>query len=211
MEAQHLLPLTTILLLGAFHGINPGMGWLFAVALGMQERRLGAVWRALIPLTLGHALAIAVVVLAAVAAGAAAPVSSLKLPVALTLGGLGIYRLIHHRHATGGGMRLSIWGLTAWSFLMATCHGAGLMVVPVFLGLAASTQGASCHAVASANAATAATATLVHGAGYIVVTAATAWLVFRKLGVGILRKAWFNIDLMWAIALIVTGILTVAA
>ena len=71
METQHLLPLTTILLLGAFHGINPGMGWLFAVALGMQERRLGAVWRALIPLTLGHALAIAAVVLVAVAAGAA--------------------------------------------------------------------------------------------------------------------------------------------
>jgi len=82
VETQHLLPLTTILLLGAFHGINPGMGWLFAVALGMQERRLGAVWRALIPLTLGHALAIAVVVLVAVAAGVALPVASLKLPVA---------------------------------------------------------------------------------------------------------------------------------
>ena len=96
--SSNLLPLTTILLLGAFHGINPGMGWLFAVALGMQERRLGAVWRALIPLTLGHALAIAVVVLVAVAAGAAVPVSSLKLPVAVTLGALGVYRLIRHRH-----------------------------------------------------------------------------------------------------------------
>jgi hypothetical protein len=207
MEAQHLLPLTTILLLGAFHGINPGMGWLFAVALGMQERRLGAVWRALIPLTLGHALAIAVVVLAAVAVGAAAPVSSLKLPVAMTLGALGIYRLIRHRHVTGSGMRVSMWGLTAWSFLMATCHGAGLMVLPVFLGMAAPAQGASCHASSS----NAVTATLAHGAGYLVVTAAVAWLVFRKVGVGILRKAWFNLDLMWAIALIITGILTVAA
>ena len=213
MEAQHLLPLTTILLLGAFHGINPGMGWLFAVALGMQERRVGAVWRALIPLTLGHALAIAVVVLAAVAVGTAAPVSSLKLPVAVTLGALGIYRLIRHRHVTGVSMRVSMWGLTVWSFLMATCHGAGLMVLPVFLGMATPDQGASCHAsvAASANAATAATATLAHGAGYLVVTAAAAWLVFRKLGVGILRKAWFNIDLMWAIALIITGILTVTA
>jgi hypothetical protein len=213
MEAHHLLPLTTILLLGAFHGINPGMGWLFAVALGMQERRLGAVWRALIPLTLGHALAIAAVVLMGVAAGAAAPVSSLKLPAAFMLGALGIYRMIRHHHITGGGMRVSMWGLTAWSFLMATCHGAGLMVLPVFLGMAAPAQGASCHAAvaASANAATAATATLAHGAGYLVVTGAAAWLVFRKLGVGILRKAWFNIDLMWAIALIVTGILTVAA
>jgi hypothetical protein len=87
------------------------------------------------------------------------------------------------------------------------------MVLPVFLGMAAPAQGASCHAAmtASANAATAATATLAHGAGYLVVTAAAAWLVFRKVGVGILRKAWFNIDLMWAIALIITGILTVAA
>jgi len=209
MEVQHLLPLATILLLGAFHGVNPGMGWLFAVALGMQERRLGAVWRALIPLTLGHALAIAAVVLVAVAAGVAVPVGSLKFPVAVTLGALGVYRLIRHRHVTGGGMRVGMWRLTAWSFLMATCHGAGLMVLPVFLGMATPAQAASCHAagVASANVAT---VTLLHGAGYLVATAATAWLVFRRLGVGVLRKAWFNLDLVWAIALIGTGILTVA-
>ncbi|MDD1748537.1 MAG: hypothetical protein LUO89_01550 [Methanothrix sp.] len=211
METQHLVPLTTILLLGAFHGINPGMGWLFAVALGMQERRLSAVWRALIPLTLGHALAIAAVVLVAVAAGVAAPVASLKIPVAVTLGALGVYRLIRHRHFTGGGMRVGMGGLTVWSFLMATCHGAGLMVLPVFLGMAAPTQGASCHmAAASTNVATAATATLLHGAGYLIVTAAAAWVVFTKLGLGVLRKAWFNLDLVWAAALITTGVLTVA-
>jgi hypothetical protein len=211
MEVQNVLPLATILALGAFHGVNPGMGWLFAVALGMQERRLGAVWRALIPLTLGHALAIGVAVLIAVAAGVAVPVASLKIPVAVTLGALGVYRLIRHRHFTGAGMRVGMGGLTAWSFLMATCHGAGLMVLPVFLGIAATTQGASCHSSAaiSANAMTAATATLVHGAGYLIVTAVAAWLVFQKFGVGILRKAWFNLDLIWAAALIATGILTV--
>src|SRR5262245_42322327 len=106
------MPLTTILLLGAFHGINPGMGWLFAVALGMQERRPGAVWRALIPLTLGHGLAIGAAVLIAVAAGVAAPAASLKLPVAITLGALGVYRLVRHSHFTGGGMRVGTWGLT---------------------------------------------------------------------------------------------------
>ena len=84
-------------------GSIPGMGWLFAVALGMQERRLGAVWRALIPLTLGHALAIAAAVLVAVAAGAAAAGRLLELPVAATLGALGVYRLIRHRHFSGGG------------------------------------------------------------------------------------------------------------
>jgi len=212
METPHLIPLTTILLLGAFHGINPGMGWLFAVALGMQERRLAAVWRALIPLTLGHGLAIAAAVLVAVAAGVAVPASSLKAPVAMTLGALGVYRLIRHSHFTGGGMRVGMGGLTAWSFLMATCHGAGLMVLPVFLGMAAPAQSASCHVpgAASTNAATAATATLVHGAGYLIVTAAASWLVFAKFGVGLLRKAWFNLDLIWAVALIATGVLTVA-
>jgi hypothetical protein len=212
MEIQHLLPLMTILLLGAFHGINPGMGWLFAVALGMQERRQQAVWRALIPLTLGHGLAIGVVVLIAVAAGVAVPSSSLKLPVALTLAVLGIYRLVRHSHFTGGGMRVGLGGLTVWSFLMATCHGAGLMVLPVFLSMTLPVQGASCHvpAAAATNALTAITATLVHGAGYLIVTAAAAWVVFTKVGVGILRKAWFNLDLVWAVALIATGILTFA-
>jgi hypothetical protein len=213
MEVQHVFSLTTIMLLGAFHGINPGMGWLFAVALGMQERRLGAVWRALIPLTLGHALAIAAAVLVAVAAGAALPVASLRLPVAATLGALGVYRLIRHRHFSGGGMRVGMGGLTTWSFLMATCHGAGLMVLPVFLGMTAPVHGGSCHAagLVSANASAAAAATVVHGAGYLIVTAAVAWAVFTKIGVGILRRAWFNLDLIWAIALIGTGILTVAA
>src|SRR5215469_9274811 len=210
MHFPHVLPLITILLLGAFHGINPGMGWLFAVALGMQERRLAAVWRALIPLTLGHALAIAMVILVAVAAGVAAPTASLKLPVAVTLGALGIYRLFRHGHFTGGGMRVGMGGLTVWSFLMATCHGAGLMVLPVFLGMAAPAHGASCHAAgaASASAASAATATLAHGVGYLLVTAVVAWLVFEKVGVGILRKAWFNLDLVWAVVLIATGVLT---
>jgi len=213
MEVPHLLPLTTILLLGAFHGINPGMGWLFAVALGMQERRLGAVWKALVPLTLGHSLAIAAAVLLVVAAGAAVPVSSLKVPVAVTLGVLGVYRLIRHRHFSGGGMRVGMGRLTTWSFLMATCHGAGLMVLPVFFGMAAPAHAGSCHVsgLVSVNAATAAAATVAHGAGYLIVTAVAAWAVFTKIGVGMLRRTWFNLDLIWAIALIGTGILTVAA
>ena len=212
MDTQHLWPLITILLLGAFHGVNPGMGWLFAVALGMQEKRVGAVWRALIPLTLGHALAIAAVVSIAVAAGVVVPAASLKLPVALTLVALGAHRLIRHSHFDGGGMTVGMGGLTAWSFLMATCGGAGLMVHPVFLGMAAPAQGSSCHGAgaASGGAAAALTATLAHGAGYLMVTAAAAWIVFTRVGIGILRKAWFNVDLIWAAALIATGILTVA-
>jgi hypothetical protein len=136
----------------------------------------------------------------------------LKLPVAVTLGAMGVYRLVRHSHFTGVGMRVGMGGLTVWSFLMATCHGAGLMVLPVFLGMAAPVEGASCHVpgAASPSAAAAVAATLVHGAGYLIVTAAVAWLVFTKVGVGILRKAWFNLDLIWAVALIATGVLTVA-
>jgi hypothetical protein len=211
METHHWLPLITILLLGAFHGVNPGMGWLFAVALGMQERRQGAVWRAMIPLTLGHGMAIGAVILIALAAGVAVPAASLKIPVAVTLAVLGVHRLVRHSHFTGGGMRVGIRGLTVWSFLMATCHGAGLMVLPAFLGMTAAVRGASCHAPASASAGAsiAVAATLVHAAGYLIVTAAAAWVVFTRLGVGLLRKTWFNLDLIWAVALIATGVLTV--
>ena len=199
--------------LGAFHGINPGMGWLFAVALGMQERRRGAVIRALVPLGVGHALAVAGAVGVAIAIGFAIPLSWLRWPIAGVLVLFGILRFVRHRHARWAGMRVGMFGLTAWSFLMATCHGAGLMVLPVFLGMVATAQGASCHVAAAptTNAVTALTATLVHGAGYLLVTAAVAWVVYTKVGVAVLRKAWFNLDLIWAVALIATGILTVAA
>jgi hypothetical protein len=166
----------------------------------------------LIPLTLGHGLAIGAVVLIAAAAGVVIPAVALKVPVVVTLAALGVYRLIRHSHFSGGGMRVGMGGLTLWSFLMATCHGAGLMVLPVFLGMTVPAQGAGCHAAGavSANAATAAAATLVHGMGYLAVTAVAAWVVFAKLGVGILRTTWFNLDLIWAVALIASGVLTVA-
>jgi hypothetical protein len=198
---------TALLLLGAFHGINPGMGWLFAVALGMQEHRRGAVWRALGPLTLGHLLAIAAAILVAVLAGVALPANLVKYPVAALLIGLGALRLLRCRHPRLGGMRVGMARLMAWSFLMATAHGAGLMVLPVFLGMAMP-AGAACHAADGAWTGLAATA--VHGAGYLLVTAAIAWIVFEKFGLALLRKAWINLDVIWAAALVVTGALTLA-
>src|SRR5262249_46757770 len=122
-----------LLILGAFHGINPGMGWLFAVALGMQENRSSAVWKALLPLAFGHTLAIAVAVAVAIAAGTAIPFSTLRWPIAGVLVALGIRRLIRHRHPRWGSMRIGTAGLAIWSFLVATAHGAGLMVLPVLL------------------------------------------------------------------------------
>jgi hypothetical protein len=198
-----------LIALGAFHGINPGMGWLFAVALGMQERRRGAVLRALVPLCAGHALAVAFAVGAALAIGFVIPLGWLRWPIAGVLVSLGALRLLRHRHPRWVGMRVSMGGLTVWSFLMATAHGAGLMVVPVFMGMSMSGAEHSHHMpAAGAGAGAAFFATGVHAAGYLAVTAFVAVLVFEKLGVGILRRAWFNLDLIWSAALVATGTLT---
>ena len=196
--------------LGAFHGINPGMGWLFAVALGMQERRRGAVVRALVPLAAGHALAVAGAVGAALAVGAVIPLGWLRWPVAGVLVSLGVLRFFRHRHPRWAGMRVSMSGLAVWSFLMATAHGAGLMVVPVFVGMSMTDESGHMHHMAATRdgAGTALLATGLHALGYLAVTAFIAVLVFEKLGVGILRRAWLNLDLIWAAALIATGTLT---
>lgn len=196
--------------LGAFHGINPGMGWLFAVALGMQERRRGAVVRALGPLAVGHALAVAGAVGAALAIGAVIPLAWLRWPIAGVLVSLGALRFFRHRHPRWAGMRVSLTGLTVWSFLMATAHGAGLMVVPVFVSMSMTDRDGHMHHMAAtrAGAGTALLATGLHALGYLAVTAFIAVLVFEKLGVGVLRRAWLNLDLIWAAALMATGTLT---
>src|SRR5690349_11732935 len=133
--------------LGAAHGINPGMGWLFAVARGMQEGRARAVWRALSPLAAGHALAIGAAVGAAMALGQMVPAELLRWIVGLSLVTLGGTRLLRHRHPRYGGMQVGFRELTTWSFLMATAHGAGLMVLP-FLpkGVTAAAPSARGHA-----------------------------------------------------------------
>jgi hypothetical protein len=199
-----------LLALGAFHGINPGMGWLFAVALGMQERRRGAVLRALVPLGVGHALAVAGAVGAAFAIGTVIPIGWLRWPTAGVLISLGMLRFFRHRHPRWASMRVSMSGLTLWSFLMATAHGAGLMVVPMFLGMTMAGDAGHMHHTmpASVGAGAALVATGLHAAGYLAVTAFIAVLVFEKLGVGLLRRAWFNLDLIWAAALLATGALT---
>jgi hypothetical protein len=211
MTSEMTASWAVLLALGAFHGINPGMGWLFAVALGMQERRRGAVLRALLPLGAGHALAVAAAVGVALAIGAVVPIAWLRWPTAGVLASLGVLRAFRHRHPRWAGMRVGMGGLTLWSFLMATAHGAGLMVVPVFVGMTMAEGGGHMHHMpaASTGAGTALVATGLHALGYLAVTALIAVLVFEKLGVGMLRRAWFNLDLIWAATLVATGVLTV--
>jgi hypothetical protein len=190
---------STLFLLGAYHGINPGMGWLFAVARGMQEHRTRAVAWSLPPIALGHALAIGVVVLIAELAQVALPMPYIRVGVAVTLVGLGVFKLIGRRHLRWGGMQVGFRDLTIWSFLMASAHGAGLMVLPVVLA------GPHAHHLAAAHGVSGIWATLIHTLGYFTVTAAAALLVYRKFGLAMLRRSWFNLDLIWAIALLVTG------
>src|SRR5207248_5069634 len=121
------------LLLGAYHGLNPGMGWLFAVALGMQEQKGSTVIRSLIPIALGHALAIGGAVLLAAFLGMTLPLVVIRSFVAAVLIGLGIYCLLRHQHPRWVRMQVRFRDLTLWSFLMARAHAAGLMVVPVLL------------------------------------------------------------------------------
>ena len=202
------LPWMVLLALGAFHGINPGMGWLFAVALGMQERSRRAVWRSLLPLGAGHALAVAAAILVAVLAGVIMPMRFLRWAVAVALIVFAVARMIRHRHPRWASMRVGPGRLTLWSFLMASAHGAGLMVVPVFLNMTTVAANVGHHSMPDMQASTAVLATLLHAAGYLVVTAVIAVLVFEKLGVAMLRKAWFNLDLLWAGALAATGVVT---
>ena len=201
-----------MLLLGAYHGINPGMGWLFAVALGMQQQKASAVARSLVPIAIGHAAAIGGVVLAAALLGRALPLAAIRYLVAAVLIGLGIHRLVRHRHPRWVRMRVGFRDLVVWSFLMASAHGAGLMVLPVLLG--SSTVQAADH-IAGHNHASAVTsplaglvATGVHTIGYLAATGIIAWVVYRKFGLALLRTAWFNLDVVWAAALVVTGLVT---
>jgi hypothetical protein len=210
-----LWPMLLMLLLGAYHGINPGMGWLFAVALGMQEQKGTTVVKSLIPITLGHALAVGSVLAAALFLGSSLPLLIIRSFVAAILVGLGIFYLVRHRHPRWVRMQVGFRDLVVWSFLMATAHGAGLMLVPVLLGTSTTKAFAQMPGHNQVNHFTAATspmaglaATLLHTAGYLTVTGLIAWTVYRKVGLAVLRKTWFNMDLVWAVALVATGLLT---
>jgi len=222
MTTVEIWPWVALLLLGAVHGVNPGMGWLFAVALGLQEKKGRAVWRALPPLALGHALAIGVAVGVAAVAGRAIPVGALKWVVAAVLLGFGAYRLVRHGHFRYGGMRVGLRDLTIWSFLMASAHGAGLMVLPIVLGHGfappagathvnaghAANAGAAVLAGPPADATLALATAAVHTLGYLLVAGGLALLVYEKFGLRLLRASWINLDLVWALALIATALLT---
>jgi hypothetical protein len=204
-----------LMLLGAYHGINPGMGWLFAVALGMQQGSARGVWRAIPPIALGHLLAVGAVLAIGAAAQIVVPLATLKISVAAILVAIGAYRLWRHRHPVYGGMQVGFRDLTIWSFLMASAHGAGFMVLPLVMGMAADV-GAAAHDHAHVSAAVRTTswplaALAVHSAAYLAVMAFAAWIVYARIGLAVLRTAWFNLDWLWACILVLSGFVVLIA
>ncbi len=204
---------TALVGLGAFHGVNPAMGWLFAVALGLQERSRAAVLRSLLPIALGHAISIAVVVAALWALHALVDPAVLTTGAAVVLIAFGASRLVR-RHKARVGMRVGFGDLTLWSFLMATAHGAGLMLVPVLLQLPMGhqdTAGSHTHfRMVTAGLDTiggAMTAVGIHTIAMLVVTGVIAIVVFEWIGLAFLRRGWVNVNLLWSLALIGAGVI----
>ena len=203
-----------VVLLGVWHGVNPGMGWLFAVALGLQYKERRAVWRAFPPLALGHALAVAGALLIAVSLEVVVPVSVLRWVVGMILVGFGVSKFVSSRHPRYGGMLVNARQLTVWSALMAAAHGAGLMVVPfVITGTSQDLTGGP-HAghlaavVTGLGAEAAVMATMFHTVGYLSTACLVAFLVYEYLGVSVIRRWWVNLDRIWAGTLTATGVLT---
>jgi hypothetical protein len=212
--------LAALVLLGVFHGVNPGMGWLFAVSTGMQERSRRGLITSLPFIALGHGASVAL------AATVVAVTDSVVAPkVVVLVGGavllaFGLRQVLSSRHLRWAGMRLGRWQLAGWSFVMSTAHGAGLMLLPVILmsgpaqpghGMAGMPGMAGVSGTADRvgqAALTGLTAAGVHAVAMIATTGVVALLVYQVLGLGVLRTAWVNLDRVWAIALVGAGTAT---
>ncbi|MBN9087065.1 MAG: hypothetical protein J0J01_09170 [Reyranella sp.] len=189
--------------LGAFHGLNPAMGWLFSVALGLHRGSRRVVWLSLLPIGLGHALSVASVALLFVLAGTLIDGTIVRIAAGITLIAWAIYRWhFRSRHRVRVGLKTGLMGLGLWSFLMATAHGAGLMLWPALMPLCfpsgrAPDSGPLLPAVLGVG---------VHTLAIVAVTATIAITVYEWIGVEILRRAWINLDAIWMLALATAGL-----
>src|SRR2546425_2454168 len=206
-------PWDVLIILGAYHGLNPGMGCLFAVARGLQERRRSAVWESFLPIAIGHEAAIAVIVVLVAGAQFLIAPQALRIVGAVVLLGFALYRLWRkHAHPRGFGMRIGPRGLFGWSFLMSSAHGAGLMLVPILLKLSPHAGGSQDMTLIAYTASFSpwqglAAATL-HTVALLVVMALVAIVVYERFGVGFLHRAWLNVDLLWTVTLLIAGVIT---
>jgi hypothetical protein len=200
--------------LGAFHGVNPAMGWLFAVALGLHRQSLAVVLASLIPIALGHALAVGLVAVAVVLLGWVVPGRAVSVAAGVALIGWAVYHHLYgSRHRVRVGMRTGMAGLGLWSFLMASAHGAGLMLVPILLALGRAGPPArdlADHPTVGGSLPVALAAVGVHTLAMLAVTGLVAVVVYGWVGLAFLRRGWINLDLLWTLALVATGALLLA-
>ncbi|MET0576238.1 MAG: hypothetical protein ABWZ83_10310 [Mesorhizobium sp.] len=195
--------------LGAFHGLNPAMGWLFAVALGLHRKSRKIVLMSLAPIAIGHTVSIAVVAMAVVALGLFVDQRPLEIAAGVLLIGWAIYHMAYgHRHRVRIGMQTGMAGLGVWSFLMASAHGAGLMLVPVLIPLCLSASPTQ-ELTAAGSLPLALAAVGTHMAAMLAVILAIAVSVYEWLGLSFLRRGWINLDLIWAAALVITGMILI--
>jgi hypothetical protein len=210
----NLAPLVTLVVLGAYHGLNPAMGWLFAVSRGMQEGSRRGVLRSLLPIAIGHELALIVVAAVVLLAAEIVDPQALHITAAVVLFSFGIFRFVKPRaHPRWTKMRVNNRELTLWSFLMSSAHGAGLIIAPVLIGIgsASAATDPEDHVPATADVASFAVSgvgLVLHVAAMIAVMAVIAVVVYEKLGVAVLKKAWLNTDQLWASVFIVAAVIT---
>jgi hypothetical protein len=216
---SHTAAWLTLAGLGAYHGVNPAMGWLFAVSRGMQERSRRALLRSLVPIAIGHELSIALVAALVVGLEVFTDSSTLRIVAAAALLAFGIFRFVKPRaHFRWTSMRVTDRELTLWSFLMSTAHGAGVMVAPVLIGLqgAIDRSGARAHdhadvGLLNASLGVGAVGIALHVLVMLVVMGIVAVVVYERLGLKVLRTAWINTDRLWASAFVLAAAITLAS
>ena len=190
---------------GAYHGLNPGMGWLFALSVGLQQRSAKAIWTSALPLAVGHTLAVAVVALLLVGGIRFLSTGTLQLLTAIALLGFGGYKIItYYRRPEANGCPMRRSNLMWWSFVMAMAHGAGLLVAPALLGISAICG--SGHGQLTLGAGLSLGIAL-HTLAMLGVTVGLAWLAYARFGSAIGQRRWLNFDLIWGIALLGVGLL----
>jgi hypothetical protein len=207
-------PWVAVAMLGAYHGVDPSMGWLFAVGLGLQDKSRARVLWALLPIAIGHLISIALVV--ALVGGlrvASFNPDYIRDGGAAALIAFGLFRLIWPRaHPRWVAMRVNSAELALWSFLMASAHGAGLMLFPILMDVMPAGHAMMHHHHAMPQMGTTfltgALVIIVHTSAMLVVMGTIAIVVYEKVGLAILRSAWINLDVIWAGALIAAGLLS---
>jgi hypothetical protein len=200
-----------VVALGVYHGLNPGMGWPLAVANGLTAKRGAAVFATAAPLAAGHFAAMAIVLVPfALLAAYVDWSTTIRIAAGSVVMLFGAYRFIDRRHPRFLA-RVRPTQVAWWSLLIATAHGAGLMLVPVALGLCKaepvdpSLPHAALMRSMNASLATAVVVSLVHTAAMIGAGLAMAWSVYRYLGLRILRRSWLDLDKVWGASLVLTG------